>query len=220
MPPANAAAGEPDRHGLVVVIAAVAALRHRRAAELAGPDDERVVEHAALLQIGDERHAGAVDLLRLEGDAFLHAAVMIPVLVIELDEAHAALGQATREQAIRGEGTVARLAAVKLERLGPFAANVHQLRHAGLHAERHFILRDARGDLGIVRRAHCAGAFSALMAATSPCWLARDARRIREVEDRIALAAKLHALIATRQEARCSTGGRRWAGSARPCPAR
>ena len=27
------------------------ALRHRRAAELAGPDDQRVLEHAALLQI-------------------------------------------------------------------------------------------------------------------------------------------------------------------------
>ena len=30
------------------------ALEHRRAAELAAPDDERVVQHTALLEIGDQ----------------------------------------------------------------------------------------------------------------------------------------------------------------------
>ena len=114
---ANAAAGQPDGHRLVVVVAAVAPLRHRRAAELAGPDDQRVVEHAALLQVGDQRHAGPVDLLGLERDAFLHAAVMVPVLVVKLDEAHAALGQPAGEQAIGGERAIARLAAVEFERL-------------------------------------------------------------------------------------------------------
>ena len=97
------------------MVAAVAPLGHRRAAELAGPDDQRVVEHAALLQVGDQRHAGAVDLLGLQRDALLHAAVMVPVLVIELDEPHAALGQPAGEQAVRGERAVARLAAVELE---------------------------------------------------------------------------------------------------------
>ena len=96
-----------------VVIAAVAALAHRRAAEFAGPDDERVLEHAALLEVGDEGHAGAVDFLGLELDAVLHAAVVVPVLVVELDEAHAALGQPAGEQAVRGERSVARLAAVE-----------------------------------------------------------------------------------------------------------
>ncbi len=31
-----------------------------------------------------------------------------------------------------------------------FGADVHQLWHAGLHLEGHFILRDARGDLRVV----------------------------------------------------------------------
>ena len=57
----DAAAGQPHREGVGMMVAAVvAALDHRRAAELAAPDDERVVEQAALLQVLDERRAGLV----------------------------------------------------------------------------------------------------------------------------------------------------------------
>ena len=57
----DAAAGQPHREGVGVVVAAVvAALDHRRAAELAAPDDQRVVEQAALLQVLDQRGAGLV----------------------------------------------------------------------------------------------------------------------------------------------------------------
>ena len=116
----DAGAGEPHGHGLVVMIAAdgtLVALRHRRAAELAGPDDQRVVEHAALLEVGDQRRAGLVDFAGAQRQLFLQQAVMIPVAVVELDEAHAAFGQAAGEQAVRGKRAVARLAAVELERL-------------------------------------------------------------------------------------------------------
>src|SRR5947199_10811052 len=56
----DAAASEPGREAPVVMVAAVDPARvraggrqldRRRAAELAAPDDERVVEHAALLEI-------------------------------------------------------------------------------------------------------------------------------------------------------------------------
>ena len=57
----DAAAGQPHREALDVVVAAVA-LGHRRAAELAAPDHERVVEHAALLQVLDQGGRGLVDL--------------------------------------------------------------------------------------------------------------------------------------------------------------
>ena len=40
-------------------VALAVALGHRRAAELAAPDDQRVVEHAALLEVGDQRRASA-----------------------------------------------------------------------------------------------------------------------------------------------------------------
>ena len=47
----DAAAGHPDREAVGVVVAAVAALAHRRAAELAAPDHQRRVEQAAPLQV-------------------------------------------------------------------------------------------------------------------------------------------------------------------------
>ena len=134
-----------------MVVAAVA-LGHRRAAELAAPDDQRVVEHAALLQVGDQRRRRA-DRLRsaIAGDVVLDVAVMVPVAVIELDEPHAALGQPPRQQAVRRERAVAALAC-RTGRASASArsADVHQLRHARLHAERHLVLADPRGDLGIV----------------------------------------------------------------------
>ena len=58
----DAAAGHPHREAADVVVAPAfglidVALGHRRAAEFAAPDDERVVEHAALLEVGDQRGA-------------------------------------------------------------------------------------------------------------------------------------------------------------------
>ena len=47
----EAAAGQPDGEAPVVVVAAIAALRCRRAAELAAPEDERLIEQAALFQV-------------------------------------------------------------------------------------------------------------------------------------------------------------------------
>src|SRR5260370_22184572 len=63
----DAAAGEPDRHGLGVVIApgALAILRWtiRRAPEFAHPHQQRAVKEAALLQILDERRNWLIGLL-------------------------------------------------------------------------------------------------------------------------------------------------------------
>ena len=52
-PAFDAAAGQPGRERLVVVLAAVgpALLVVRGAAELGGPDDQRLVEHPARLQV-------------------------------------------------------------------------------------------------------------------------------------------------------------------------
>src|SRR5579871_2348533 len=49
----GAAAGQPHGKAIRMVVPAIAAaLNHRRPAELAAPDDERIVEQAALLQVG------------------------------------------------------------------------------------------------------------------------------------------------------------------------
>ena len=80
------AAAEPDAEAGIVMIATVAALAHRGSAEFAGPNDQRLVQHAALFEVRDQRHAGAINFCGFEFDALLHAAVMVPVLVIKLNE--------------------------------------------------------------------------------------------------------------------------------------
>jgi hypothetical protein len=87
---------------------AVAGLVHRRAPELAAPDDERVVEQPALLQIGHQRVDRPVGLpaqvRQLLDDVLAEGgAVGVPAAVIELHEAHAALDQPPRQQAVVGE---------------------------------------------------------------------------------------------------------------------
>src|SRR5579885_2915164 len=84
------------------------ALRHGGPPELAAPDHQRVLQHAPLLQIGDQRRRRPVRFLRFYGDVGLHSAVVIPVAMVKLDEAHAALGKLSCEQTVRCERAVAR----------------------------------------------------------------------------------------------------------------
>ena len=49
----------------MMVAAVVAALHHRRAAKLAAPDDQRVFEQAALLQILDQRRTRLIGVLAI-----------------------------------------------------------------------------------------------------------------------------------------------------------
>ena len=116
----------------MVVAAVVAALDHRRAAELAAPDDQRVVEQAALLQVLDQRRAGLVGVAR---SSFFRSAdevaVLVPRLVEDLHEPHAPLDQPAGQQAVVGERRLARLGAVHLERCACGSLrDVHQLRGA------------------------------------------------------------------------------------------
>ena len=49
------------RVDVVVAAAVLAVFAHRRAAEFAAPDDERVVEQAALFEVDDQRRPGLID---------------------------------------------------------------------------------------------------------------------------------------------------------------
>ena len=185
----DASPGHPDGHGLAVMVTAAAALRHRGATEFTSPHDQGVVEHPALLKVGDERHAGAVDFGSLERDAILDAAMVIPVFMVELDEAHTALGKATGEQAVGRERTVTGHATVEREGLGVFGRDVHELGHAGLHLEGHFILGDTRGDLGVgddFVAMEIKGRDGVDVAALG---IARDSRRVGEVHHGVSLGA-------------------------------
>ena len=140
-----------------MVVAAVVrgrelALRVHRAPELSAPQDQRLVEEAAALQVGEQRRLRLVDCLGLELDLARQVPVLVPAAHVELDEAHAALGEPPREQAVRREGAGRlHLRPVERERLLVLVGEVRQLGHGHLHAVRHLVLRDARLRLRIAQ---------------------------------------------------------------------
>jgi hypothetical protein len=79
------------------------ALAVDRAAELAAPDDQRLVEAAALLEVLDEAVARLVHVAALVGHAAGDVAVVVPVVVVDLHEPHAALDQPAGQQHRVGE---------------------------------------------------------------------------------------------------------------------
>src|SRR5437773_5396517 len=118
-----AAAGRPHREATGVVVAAVIigrkfALRVIGPPELASPDDQRVLEQAARLEIPDERRRRLVGLLAQRADSRGQVAVVVPPLVIKLDELDAALGEPARQQTVgRERARLAGVRPVKLEDL-------------------------------------------------------------------------------------------------------
>ncbi len=197
----HAAAGHEQGVSADVVVAPAVALHHGRAAELAAPNDQGVVEHAALLQVGNKGGRRLIDQLRRRFRPLLHLAVVVPAAMVQLDEPDAAFGQAAGQQAVRGERAVAPLGAVHFLDVVGFLRIVGQLRHAHLHSERQFVLGNSRGDVGIVDRrverlvqlAHHAHHFRLA--------LGRHAGRILGVQHRVSGRAKLRALEPARQQA-------------------
>ena len=135
------AAPRPAQHG--------AGLHHRRAAELAPPDHERAVEHAAPLQVGHQRRRAAVGLAAVVADVARHVRVPVPALVVDGHEAHAPFHEPPGHETGPGEARLAGIAAIQRQRLGRLVGEVHQLRRRGLQPVRHLVGGDARGDLRI-----------------------------------------------------------------------
>src|SRR5688572_18998966 len=76
------------------------------ASKLCGPDDQRVVEQAALLEIVQQPGDGLVDVL-CERHVRLHVAVCVPIVrranVDQLNEPYTAFGQPASHQALPGK---------------------------------------------------------------------------------------------------------------------
>ena len=86
----------------------------------------------------------------LNADCPGEIAVLVPALMIELDEADAALGQPPCEQAVGGESArPGHVGSVKVQDMLGFSREVRNLGHARLHAVGHLILRHARFDLRV-----------------------------------------------------------------------
>ena len=154
----DAAAGQPHREAVVVMVAAVhlalirarsRQLDGRRAAELAAPDDQRVVEHPALFQILQEGADGLVALPAQLAMTGLEVVVIVPGLsltVPELDEPHAPLQQPPCGQ--ERSGVNAR--AVKGADVGGLLADVKRLGRLRLHPVGQLERLDPRLELGLV----------------------------------------------------------------------
>ena len=114
----DAAAGQPDRHRLRVVVAAERRAHPDpvvgRAAELAAPDDQGRLEQSGTLQVGDQPGDRPVDRADQVAVGALDVVVRVPGAGIELDEADSALDQPAGEQALAAE-CVGRLGADAVE---------------------------------------------------------------------------------------------------------
>ena len=203
----GAAAGHPHGEAARVVVAAVvllgeSALAVDGATEFAAPDDERIVEHPALLKVLDEGVARLVDVLTLARHAAADVGVVVPVVVVDLDEAHAAFNEAAgHEYAIRKAAALTGFLAVELEDVFRLLGEVGQFGDRSLHAEGHLVLLDAGVGLGVahglvVEAVKLVDAVDGLLAQ-----VVGHAGRIVDEQDGVALAAEGDAGVFTWQVA-------------------
>ncbi len=120
------------------------ALRVIRAAKFATPDHQRVLEHAALLQILQECGGRLIGFTTLRLHAARNVAMVIPALMIELDELDSLFGKSTSEQAVGGERSrLLCVGSVKLKNVFGFGGEIRHFWNARLHPIRHLELRNA-----------------------------------------------------------------------------
>ena len=185
----------------------------RSPSKLGSPNHERLVEHAALFQILDQCGYRLVSHGCVVGKFVVEVAVVIPRGVIQVYKAHPALDESACENAVacelgelsrrpasaRGEGVLA-LGPVEVECRLVFAGKIHQLRGGRLHAKGQLVTGDAAGDLGVAHGGvpHAVQVVDGVQPVV--LHLAGDAGRVAEVEHRVALVAKQHALIVGWQE--------------------
>ena len=120
----HSSARQPEAEAERVVVAAVAPQRERRAAELARPDHQRLVEQAQVLEVLEQPGDWLIDLERHLVVAVLEVAVLVPGVravaaadVVcqagQLHEPDPPLDQPAREQALPGVGRLDRVRGVE-----------------------------------------------------------------------------------------------------------
>ena len=125
----------------------------------------------------------------------------IPTPVEEVHEAHTFLDEAAGEEAVVGETGFTGLGAVGFERRGLLLRDVHDFRHAGLHAEREFVLGNARDGLSVAEFVLLALVEILERIERGATEIAGHAGRVVREEHGVSLAAALHALEDRRDEA-------------------
>ena len=181
---------------------AEAALAEGRAAELGREDHQRVLEHAARLQVFDQGGRRLVDVVALVGQLTREGDVLVPTAVEELDEADVAFEQAAGQQAVGRIGARAGdLGAVGRQGLAGFLGDVGQLRHRGLHAEGHLVGLHAGDGLGVADLLGPLLVEGGQVVQQGAALLAVDGGRVLQVEHGVGARTQADALVAGRQEA-------------------
>ena len=108
--------------------------------------------------------------------------------------------RASRQLFANAAFAVAGFGSVQLQRLFGFLGKVHQFRGAGLHAEGHLVGVDPRRDLRVAHNPQPLPIEFADQIQRLALRPSVVAGRIGDVQDRIALAAKRHALMRPGQE--------------------
>ena len=155
----DAAAGQPDGEAVGVVVAAGAVLLGvGGAAELAAPPDERVLEQAAPLQVGEQAGDRPVDGAGVVG-VLGQVRVLVPgrvggvVAVGHLDEPDARLAEPPGQQALPAE-VVGRRVADAVEGQGLPRSRAARSSTSGalaLHPPGQLVRGDDRFQLGVAR---------------------------------------------------------------------
>ena len=116
------------------------ALAEHRAPELGGEHHQRVVEQSPLPEILHQRGRRLIDVPALVGELPRDGNVLVPAPVKELHEPDVSLQEPTGQQTVGCVAAgLAHLGPVRLERRGRLPADVGEIRHRGLHPERHLI---------------------------------------------------------------------------------
>ena len=127
--------------------------------------------------------------------------MLIPARMHELREAHAPLGEAAGDEAIiRKCAWDEDVGSIHLEDGLGFVAEIQQVRHGGLHAKRHLVLRDTGVDLGIADGAEVLAVEGLDVVEHRAARVAADARRVADIGHGIAGTAETHSLVLSRQE--------------------
>ena len=152
--PFDAATGKPGGVATRVVVAPGRVLGPGAAAELAGPHDERLVEHAALLQVADQAGDRLVGR-PAERRMALHVAVRVPgsvaaAGVADLDEADAPFRQPACQEKLPAE-VVGLLGAdaVEIQHVPGFVREIDDLRRRQLHPRGQFVSLSAGRDVRV-----------------------------------------------------------------------
>ena len=151
----NSTTGHEDREASWMVISTE--FRHRERtlgiacpSKFSAPNDQRILKHSKPLEILDQRRRWTVGISSLNLDAIAESAVLIPSLVVELNEPNSLLSQPPCQQAVRGKSSwSASFSTVEFKDLIGFFAQIGDFWHAGLHSIRHLVLRNSAFNLWI-----------------------------------------------------------------------